>query len=111
MFPGLNPKKMQQAMKQMGINQKDIPASKVIIEQENKNLIINNPSIQKITMQGQESFQISGDILEEEPEEEGISEEDIKTVAEKTNKSEDEARETLEKNNGDIAKTILDLSI
>ncbi|MBU0958095.1 MAG: nascent polypeptide-associated complex protein [Nanoarchaeota archaeon] len=110
MFPGMNPKKMQQAMKQMGINQEDIPASRVIIEQEDKNLVIENPSIQKITMQGQESFQITGDISEEEPEEEGINKDDIKTVAEKTNKSEDEAKESLEKNDGDLAASILELS-
>ena len=34
MFPGLNPKKMQAVMKQMGISQDEIPSSKVIIEKE-----------------------------------------------------------------------------
>ncbi len=37
MFPGLggmNPKKMQGMMKQLGINQEDIPAERVIIEKE-----------------------------------------------------------------------------
>ena len=47
MFPGLNPKKLQQAMKHMGINQEDIPAERVIIEGPNK-IIINNPSVAKI---------------------------------------------------------------
>ncbi len=57
----LNPKKMQEAMKQMGIAQEDIPTKKVIIEKSDGNkTIINNPSVVKIKMQGQESFQISG---------------------------------------------------
>ena len=66
MLPGLNPKKMQAVMKQMGISQDEIPASKVIIEKsEGGKIIINNPSVTKIKMQGQETFQIAGDISEE----------------------------------------------
>ena len=57
-------------------------------------------------MQGNESFQISGNVSEES----GISEEDIKTIIEKTGASEKIARETLEKNKGDLAETILELS-
>jgi len=99
-------------MKQMGINQEEIDALRVIIEKtDNSKLVINNPSIQKVTMQGQDSFQISGDISEEsEDESNEISDEDIKTVAEKTNKSEERAKEALEKNEGDLAAAIMDLS-
>jgi nascent polypeptide-associated complex subunit alpha len=106
MFPGLNPKKMNSLMKQMGISQDEIPASKVIIEKEDGNkIIVNNPSVTRIEMQGQESFQIAGDISEEE----NFSEEDIKTIIEKTGCSEKEAKETLEET-GDLAEAILKLS-
>jgi len=94
-------------MKQMGIDQSDIPAKRVIIEQEDGNIIIDNPSVAKINMQGQTQFQISGDVSEEEA---GTSEEDIATVAEKTGKSEAEAKEALEKAGGDIAEAIINLS-
>jgi len=112
MFPGLNPKKMQAVMKQMGINQEEIPANKVIIETSDKNLIINNPSVTKINMQGQTNFQISGDISEEEQEEsEQINEgEDIQTIIEKTGCSKEEAAIELEKANGDLTEAILSLS-
>ena len=122
MFPGmggLNPKKMQAVMKQMGINQDDIPASKVTIETEEGNIIINNPSVTKLNMQGQTSFQISGDISEEndeseesENEEESETdrqEEDIKTIMEKAHCLEDEARLVLEKANGDLTEALLSL--
>ena len=56
-------------------------------------------------MMGQETFQITGDISEES----SISEEDIKMVVEQTSVSEEQAKESLEKNNGDIAKTIMEL--
>ena len=106
----INPKKMQEAMKQMGIAQEEINATKVIIEKENSQIIIENPSITKIKIQGQESFQISGDVKEEPLIQElQISEQDIKTIMEKTNCSEEQARKTLEKTK-DLAETILELS-
>ncbi len=107
MFGGIDPKKMQAVMKQMGISQEEIPASRVIIEKnDDTRIIIENPSVTKIKMQGQESFQIAGDITEEDIE---ISESDIKTVMEKTGCSKQKAREVLEKT-GDLAEAILELS-
>ena len=109
MFPNLNPKKMQAVMKQMGISQDDIPALRVVIEKTDSNkIIIENPSVTKVKMQGQESFQISGEIKEENLEVK-ISEEDIQTVIEKTGKSKEEAKKSLEKTN-DLAESILELS-
>lgn len=105
----LNPKKMQAVMKQMGIAQEEIPASRVIIEKiDESRIIIESPSVTKIKMQGQETFQIAGEIKEEIPEI-GISEQDIKAVMEKTGKSKKEAKKALEKT-GDLAEAILELS-
>ncbi len=107
---GLNPKKMQALMKQMGMSQKEIDASRVIIEKkDDSNIIIENPSVMKVTMQGQESFQISGDITESCTELK-ISEEDVKQVMEKTGCTETQAKEVLESVNGDLAEAILELS-
>jgi nascent polypeptide-associated complex subunit alpha len=106
---GLSPKKVQAMMKQMGINQEEVPALKVTIEKhDNSKIIINNPNVQKINMQGQESFQISGEIQEESVKPE-ISMEDIKMVMEKTSCSEEQAKQALEKTN-DIAEAIIQLS-
>jgi len=105
----INPKKMQAVMKQMGIAQEEIPASRVIIERTDESkIIIENPSVTKIKMQGQETFQIAGEIHQETAEI-GISEQDIKTVIEKTGKSKEEVKEALEKT-GDLAEAILELS-
>ncbi len=109
MFPGLNPKKMQQIMKQMGMDQEEIDASKVIIEQEDGKIIIDNPSVVKISMQGQDTFQISGEISEETPSLSFSEENDIKIIIEKTGCTEEQAKETLEQT-GDLAETILKLS-
>lgn len=109
MLPGISPKKMQAMMKQMGISQNEIDASRVTIDKtDGSKIVINNPSVQKVTMQGQETFQISGDISEESGEV-GISEEDINVIVEKTGASKEKARETLEKT-GDLTESILELS-
>ena len=68
-------------------------------------IIIDNPSVTKKKKQGQESVQISGSISEEV----GISEDDIRTVMEKTSVDEEQARNALEKT-GDLAEAILELS-
>ena len=111
MMPGMNPRKMQQMMRQMGIRQVEIPATEVIIKTEEKEIIISNPSVQKVNMMGQENFQISGEIEERElsttPE---ISEEDIKTVMEQAHVSEEEAKKAIEDANGDLAEAIMNLS-
>jgi len=107
MFPGMNPKKIQAMMKQMGIDQAEVPADRVIIESSEGKIIIENPSVLKINMQGQTQFQVSGDVSEEAP---GISEEDIQTVMEKTSCSQEEAAAELEKNGGDMAEAIINLS-
>ena len=112
MFPGLNPKKMQAMMKQMGINQEEIDANRVVIERDDGNIIIDNPNVVKIGMQGQENFQITGDVSEGENEVEEVdnTNDDIKTLMEKCNCLEEEAKLALEKANGDLTEAILDLS-
>ena len=66
MFPGMNPRKMQQMMKRMGIQQVEIPATEVIIKTEDKEIVITEPSVSKVNMMGQETFQVSGQINERE---------------------------------------------
>ena len=110
MFPGMNPRKMQQMMKRMGIQQVEIPATEVIIKTEDKEIVITEPTVSKVNMMGQETFQISGTVSErEKTAETGISEDDVKTVMEQAKVDEEKAREALEKAKGDIAKAILDL--
>ncbi len=105
---GMNPKKMQAMMKQLGINQEEIDAVRVTIEKsDGGKIVIENPSVSKVTMQGQETFQVVGDAREES--DETISEEDIKLVTEKTGRGEGEVRRALEESEGDIAEAILKL--
>lgn len=112
MFPGINPRLMKQAMKKMGMKQEEIEATEVIIKTPAKELVFTNPSVAKIDMMGQESYQITGEPEERELSSDSapdITEDDIKTVMEQADCSEEEARAALKKSKGDIAEAILDL--
>lgn len=115
MFGGVNPAQMKGMMKKMGISQVELPVRRVVFEMEDGNLIVENPSVMQIKMQGQESFQVSGDALREEignrqqEIEEVFSDEDVEMVVGQTGKSVEEVREALEKSGGDIAEAIISL--
>lgn len=106
MFPGMNKKVMEQAMKKLGMKQEEIDATEVIIKTTSKDYIIRNPQVSKINMMGQETLQVVGTMEEME----SFNEEDVKTVIKQTGKDENEVKQKLKENNGDIAKTIMDLS-
>ncbi|NQV08761.1 nascent polypeptide-associated complex protein [Candidatus Woesearchaeota archaeon] len=110
MIPGMNPRKMQQMMKRMGIQQNELDAKEVIIKLKDKEIIISNPSVSKVNMMGQQTYQIVGEETERsistEPD---ISEDDVKTVMNQTEATEEEATEAIKKHKGDLAESILDL--
>lgn len=110
MIPGMNPRKMQQAMKRMGIQQQEIDATEVIIRTAEKEIVITNPQVSKVNMMGQKTYQIVGDEherpLDTTPD---INDEDIKTIVDQTGVSEEKAREALEETKGDLAEAIMKL--
>ena len=106
----MNPRKMAQMMKRMGIQQTEIDATEVIIKTPDKELVVTNPQVSKVNMMGQETIQVVGDIHEREiSAEPAISEDDIKTVMEQAGVSEEQARATIEENKGDLAAAIMSL--
>ncbi|MBI4453611.1 nascent polypeptide-associated complex protein [Candidatus Woesearchaeota archaeon] len=124
MFPGIDPKMMKQAMKKMGIKEENLDASKVIITLSDRELVFDSPQVSKINMMGQETYQIIGEPVERELSESDentnntetaeaedttpeINDDDIKTVMELADCSEETARSTLEETKGDIAEAIV----
>ena len=105
---GMNPRDLAKAMKKMGIKQDEIEAEEVIIKCPDKEIIVKNPQVVRINAMGQDSLQISGEIIEQEATAQ-ISEEDIKTVASQANVSEENAKKALEENNNDLAQAIMSL--
>lgn len=104
MIPGINPKMMNQIMKQM--NMTEMEASEVIIKTPEGDLVIKAPEVMKMKVMGKTAFQITGEpeLVESEPD---ISSVDINLVVEKAKVNDHLAREALETCNGDIAEAIL----
>jgi nascent polypeptide-associated complex subunit alpha len=103
MFGGIDPKQMAGMMKKMGIKTENIEAEEVVIKGP-KTIVIKEPSVTMMDVQGQKTFQIMGRIEERED-----NSEDVKLVAEQAGASEEEARKALDDSNGDIAAAILKL--
>lgn len=101
MFGGQDMSKM---MKQMGMDTEEIDADRVVVEIGDKKMVFNNPELSKISVQGQDMFQLQGDYSEEED----VSGEDVQLVMEKTDASEEEAKKALE-DNDDVAGAVMDL--
>ncbi len=112
---GMNPKQikqMQRAMKQMGMDMKDVKgATEVIIKFKDKEIIISNPKVNVMDFMGQKTYQITGKPKEKKLEVELIiPEEDIELVSAQTGVSKEEAQKALKETNGDLAEAIMRLS-
>jgi len=107
MFGKIDPKMIAKTMKKMGISQEPLDVKRVIFEMEDNNLVIDEPSVTKVMMQGQETYQVTGEAMEEDKS--GFSDEDVQMVMEKSGKEEEEVRGILEGNGGDIAGAIMEL--
>ena len=115
MIPGMNKKQMKQMerqMKKMGMKMEELEgAREVIIRFDEKELIIDNPSVSLMNVMGQETYQIEGKAREVELEYEvEITDEDVEIVANSADVSLDEARAALEECKGDLAEAIMKLN-
>jgi nascent polypeptide-associated complex subunit alpha len=101
---------MNQMMKRLGINVKEIDnVEKVIIQTDEKEYIFETAEVTIMDAQGQKTYQITGNPIIKERREE-IKDEDINLVIEQTGKSKEEAIKALEQTKGDIAEAILKLT-
>ena len=116
MMPGgrMNPKQMKAMMKRMGITQEDIEdVEEVVIKTRSKEIFFKDAAVTSMTVQGQKTYQIVGTPQErprkkeEQPEQGGIPEDDIKLVMAQTGCSASEARKALETTDGALAEAIL----
>ncbi|AGB33020.1 NagC family transcriptional regulator [Natrinema mahii] len=115
---GLNPRKMEQMMEQMGIDVEDIDAEEVIIRTDEYDLVFDDAEVTKMDARGQETYQVIGSPEEVEAGSAGgsadaggdagssIPDEDVELVATRAGVSEDEAREALEDADGDLAAAV-----
>lgn len=112
---GMNPKQlkqMQRAMKQMGMDNKDVKGvTEVVIKFKTKEIVIKSPKVNLMDFMGQQTYQVSGKIEEKKIEAElAIPEDDVELVSNQTGVTKEKALETLKETQGDLAEAILRLS-
>jgi nascent polypeptide-associated complex subunit alpha len=124
---GMNPRKMKQMMEQMGIDLDELDAEEVIIRTADEELVFTDAQVTRMDAQGQQTYQVvgspesrpldggdtagdAGAVESGDEDDSGITDDDVRTVAEQAGASKDAAREALEAEDGDLAAAIMRLS-
>ena len=125
---GLNPRKMQKMMEQMGIDVKELDVESAVIRlADGTELVFDGPDVTRMDARGQQTYQVVGspearagdDPADDADEDEaaddggddgGIPDDDVALVAEQAGASEADAREAHEAVDGDLAAAIDRLS-
>lgn len=131
----MNPRKMEQMMKQMGIDVTELDAQEVVIRTGDEELVFTDAQVTRMDAQGQQTYQVVGSPESRDrgegddgsageagndssgesgtPSEESgapeIPADDVEIVAQRAGVSSDAAREALEAENGDLAAAISQL--
>ena len=110
---GINERQMRQAMRKMGITNKNIEGvTEVIIRTQTKEIVITNAEVSVMTMQGVDTYQVNGTASERALSEQSgpvvsFPAEDIELVMSQTKCDRDKAVAALEACDGQPAEAIL----
>jgi nascent polypeptide-associated complex subunit alpha len=117
MHKRMNPREQKRMMQRMGMNMDSVSdVQQVIIRTSSKDIVIDDPEVAILEVQGQKMYQvIGGQVSEQAPTRNQntptaqihFSEEDVQLVADQTGRSLEKAKEALEECGGDLAKAIL----
>ena len=117
MHKRMNSREQKRMMQRMGMNMDTVgDVQQVIIRTADKDIVIDEPEVAILQVQGQKMYQvIGGQVSEQSPSQRGasaaakpaFSEEDVQLVADQTGKSLEKAKEALQEADGDFAKAIL----
>ena len=120
----MNPRKMKQMMKQMGIDVTELDVEEVVIRTDDEDLVFDGPQVTRMDAQGQETYQVvgepesveagtggsggsaSGPDGDDEGDASAIPADDVAIVAERAGVPEEDAIEALEAEDGDLAAAI-----
>jgi len=102
---GKDPKKIEQMMKKLNINTRELNAKEVVIKTEGGDIVIDSPEVMIMNMMGKDVYQITGDVKAGK----GVSEDDIKLVMEQTGSDRSTVEKKMEEMNNDLARVIMEL--
>lgn len=95
-------------MQRMGMQVKQIDdVTRVVIESATKRIVIDDPEVAVVTVQGQTVYQVGGGRSREEGPGGTASADDAKLVASQAGTSVEEAARALQQSGGDLAQAII----
>jgi len=114
----INPREQRRMMQRMGMNMDSVAdVQQVIIRTASKDIVIDEPEVAILSVQGQKMYQVIGGQVSEQapsarttsgtPARPAFTQEDVQLVADQTGKSLERAKEALMEADGDLAKAIL----
>ncbi len=114
----MNPREQKRMMQRMGMNMDSVEdVQQVIIRTASKDIVIDEPEVAILQVQGQKMYQVIGGQVSEQapsartaagaPAKPTFSDEDVQLVADQTGKSLEKAKEALMECGGDLAKAIM----
>ncbi len=102
----VNPREANRMMQKMGMAVQQLDdVTRVVMETPTKKIIIDNPEVATVTVQGQTVYQVGGGTVREEGA--GGSDDDAKLVASQAGVSVEMAMKALKEANGDLAQAII----
>lgn len=118
MHKRMNPREQKRMMQRMGMNMDSVAdVQQVIIRTAGKDIVIDEPEVAILQVQGQKMYQVIGGQVSEQapsaratagaPAKPAFTDEDVQLVADQTGKSLERAKEALIEADGDLAKAIL----
>jgi len=104
----MNPREQQRIMQRIGLQVQQLDeVSRVIMETPTKRIIIDNPEVATVSVQGQTIYQVGGGTVREEGLTTQPSADDAKLVASQAGVSLEEASAALHESGGDLAQAII----
>lgn len=104
----VNPREANRMMQRMGMQVKQIDdVTRVIIESASKRIVIDDPEVAIVTVQGQTVYQVGGGTAREEGPAGPSTQEDANLVASQAGVSTEEAAKALQQSGGDLAQAII----
>ncbi len=104
----ISPREANRMMQRMGMQVQELDdVTRVIMETPTKRIVIDDPEVTTVTVQGQTVYQVGGGSVREEAPGTQASVEDVNLVAAQAGVTQEQAADALRQTGGDLAQAII----
>ncbi len=104
----ISPREANRMMQRMGMQVQELDdVTRVIMETPTKRIVIDDPEVTTVTVQGQTVYQVGGGSVREEAPGTQTAVEDVNLVAAQAGVTQEQAADALRQSGGDLAQAIV----